>query len=233
VTNKNLKLAAAVTAAMLICRNDTASAENIGPPPGAILDLAGIAVTTNTWEEYSLDFTATLSSTNISFAFRNDPTFFLLDDVSVTSSLNPTVNLIQDGGFEQGARFENAPPGWTFVSFGGASDGSEACECAARTGSFGYTMSNRYAYNAITQAIDTDIGASYKIDFWLDTGAFGPSSYQQLASPDDGYNGMDFLVYAGAVPTLTPKSVPEPGSLALFGAAALAGFALRRRPKVS
>src|SRR5436309_13966830 len=72
---------------------------NCGPPtsPPPILDLNGTPVP-HTYQQYSVNFTATAGSTNISFAFREDPAFLGLDDVSVITGMGP--NLITNGGFE-------------------------------------------------------------------------------------------------------------------------------------
>src|SRR5215475_2075105 len=72
---------------------------NCAPPPGAILDLDGTAIPHN-YQQYSINFMATATTTNISFAFREDPAFLFLDDVSVTTGGGP--NLLLNPGFELG-----------------------------------------------------------------------------------------------------------------------------------
>ena len=57
---------------------------NCAPPPGWILDLAGGAVPNlPSYNNYTVNFTATAATTNVSFAFREDPAFLYFDDVSV------------------------------------------------------------------------------------------------------------------------------------------------------
>ena len=70
---------------------------NCAPPLGAILDLDGTPIP-HTYQQYSVNFTATQASSNISFAFREDPAFLFLDDVSVTTGGGP--NLLLNPGFE-------------------------------------------------------------------------------------------------------------------------------------
>ena len=70
---------------------------NCGPPAGAILDLNGLP-NPNVYTNYSVNFVATATTTNISFALRNDPAFLGLDDESVTLA-GGGQNLIQNGGF--------------------------------------------------------------------------------------------------------------------------------------
>ena len=67
----------------------------------------------HTYTQYSVDFTATAASTNISFAFREDPAFLHLDDVSVILKTGGP-ELILNGGFEAGPVGANAPTNWTF-----------------------------------------------------------------------------------------------------------------------
>src|SRR5208337_4851428 len=66
---------------------------NEPPPSGAILDLAGTAVP-HTYQQYTVNFTASQGSTAISFALREDPAFLSLDDVSVVDVTHPSGNII-------------------------------------------------------------------------------------------------------------------------------------------
>src|SRR5215831_15556082 len=86
---------------------------NCAPPPGAILDLAGTPIP-HAYQQYSVPFVASSTSTNISFAFREDPAFLFLDDVSVAAGAGP--NLLVNGGFELGIVGDNAPLGWTYLN---------------------------------------------------------------------------------------------------------------------
>src|SRR5215471_8213462 len=79
---------------------------NCAPPPGAILDLDGTAIS-HQYTQYTTSFVATATTTNISFAFREDPAFLSLDDVSVTLGGGP--NLLTNPGFESGVVGDNAP----------------------------------------------------------------------------------------------------------------------------
>jgi hypothetical protein len=61
---------------------------------------------------------ATAATTNISFAFREDPAFLSLDDVSVTTGGGPNLHL--NPGFELGIVGNNAPVDWTYLNSFGA-----------------------------------------------------------------------------------------------------------------
>ena len=198
---------------------------NCAPPPGAILDLDGTAIP-HQYTLYSVDFMATGALTNISFAFREDPAFLFLDDVSVTTGGGP--NLLTNGGFELGPANANAPTGWTYLnSFGATFAG--IVSGGARSGSYSYYDGAVQAYDGITQAIPTTIGDLYTISFWLNDNS-NNSTFHRVSTngnvTDTGGNGIDLLVYGGEIPTLQP--IPEPTTLLLLGGGLL-GLARRRR----
>jgi hypothetical protein len=57
-------------------------ASNCPPPAGSvILDLDGTPIP-HSYTPYTVSFTAAAASTNLSFAFREDPAFLLLDNVA-------------------------------------------------------------------------------------------------------------------------------------------------------
>lgn len=185
---------------------------NCVPPAGAILDLDGTAIP-QAYTQYSVDFMAGGTTTNISFAFREDPVFLFLDDVSVTTGGGP--NLLLNGGFEIGPVGANAPTDWTYLNTFGASFAGVLESNNPHTGSNNYFDGAVQAYDGITQAIATTTGTTYTITFWLDDNS-ALTNFSRLSTNGDvsglGGNGADLLVYAGAIPTLAP----EPASIELL-----------------
>ena len=61
--------------------------------------------TANTWQTFSYTFTPTTTGANfVGFAFRQDPAFWTFDNVSLTAA-GSTTNLLTNGGFDNGGRF--------------------------------------------------------------------------------------------------------------------------------
>ncbi len=203
---------------------------NCAPPPGAILDLHSQPIP-GSYMLYSLSFMATDTTTNLSFAFRDDPAFIFLDDVSVSTGGGP--NLLTNPGFEDGPVGSNTPSGWTYLNSFGASFAGFVSTNSPHSGSNNYYDGAVQAYDGITQAIATTIGTIYDVSFWMyensDNDIFRRVSDNGNVT-DTGGNGIDLLVYAGAVPTL--PAVPEPPLYVLLGLGLVAtGWLQRRRAR--
>jgi hypothetical protein len=239
----------AVVAALVFA--STAGAENA--PKGYILDVGAqnnYGVTPLSFESayqqgtsgppltypytyYSQTFTATQTSTTVTFAFRNDPLSFFFDDASVAlSSGGP--NLLADPGFETATVGGNSPAGWTYL----AQSGVQCCDgfvinsydavgnVAGNTNSPGdpnsglnfWTDGVTGGYDGLAQTIATTVGDQYTVGFYLG----GDNIYSGGYRPNFDPPYLDVYVYAGeAFTSSTFNGVPEPASWALM----LAGFA--------
>jgi hypothetical protein len=195
---------------------------NDPPPAGAILDLAGTPIPGGgnfVYQMYSVNFTATSSSTAITFAFREDPAFLYFSNPSVTDLTIGSVNLLVDANFSGGTYTSNGnnltPVGWTYANVYGATYGGvlqSGCG-AGPTGTFGVGFcwydGAVQAYDALTQSIATTPGHNYEISFWLAdnsscmdyTGPIVPCNFSDLSTNGDttdvGGNGIDLLAYTG------------------------------------
>lgn len=219
---KNLKYAL-LAASVLLSANQVQAAIDNPPPSGpVILDLNGTTMPT-TYKQYSTSFQATSTTTNLSFAFRDDSGSLMLDNVSMT--IGGGANLVTNGDFEAaGSLGSSAPTGWTYLnSFGAASGGQVTSGCGV-SGNCYYDGAVG-AYDAITQAIATTIGQTYNVSFWLNES--NSQGYTTFSSTGADYNAVDMVVYAGAIPG---NNVPEPASLALLGIGVI-GLVIARRRK--
>lgn len=217
---QNLIGGAAVALALAVSGPALAAGHNNPPPAGpVVLDLAGGAVP-HTYTQYFANFVASGTSTDLSFAFREDPAFISLDDVVLTTGGGS--NLVANGGFESGIVGNNAPVGWTYLNVFGASAAGVVDNNNPHSGSNNYFDGAVQAYDAITQNIATTSGLTYNLSFWLDDNG-ELTTFQHLSTngdtTDPGGNGIDLIVYAGnGVPV--PGGVPEPATWAMM----LAGF---------
>jgi hypothetical protein len=222
------------TAAFVI--PNRANAQN--PPAGAIFDLATVhpsAFNGSTYTQFSTTFVATASSEYVSFAFREVPAYFSLDDVSVTAA-GSAVNLLADPGFESDTAANlhtNFPVGWNRwiqavdVSAIGEVAGTAfayGCDSGPHAGAYFWCDGSVEGYDALYQQLNgLTIGTTYTITWWLTD-----DSEEAITNPT-----IDLLVYAGtalpagAVPigsSPTPAT-PAPATSVLI-ALGLAGLAL-------
>jgi hypothetical protein len=215
-----------------------AAGHNNPPPAAAIFDLNGQPIT-NVQQLYSVDFSAAVSNTAITFAFRQDPSFSQFSTVSVTDLTTSSGNLLTNGDFSGGvytsAGNSGTPNGWIYANIYGATDGG-----AIETGC-GFGGGNCWfdgavqAYDALSQSIATNIGDNYRISFHFNGGSCGDAAclYSDLSTngnvTDTGGNGIDMLVYAEAGLPIA-GGVPEPATWIMFllGFGAV-GWTLRSR----
>src|SRR3974390_3163850 len=181
---------------------------NNAPPPGAILDLSGTPIpgggNGTTYGFYSVSFQATVPNTAITLAFRDDPAFLSLANVSVVDNANPEVNLLVNGNFGQGVTTSNGnaatPIGGTYVDqyavafAGGIVNGCGAYAVCWYDGAV-------QAYDAISQTIPTNVGDTYTVSFYLAENS-GNATFSSVSTNGDvtntGGNGIDVTVYAQA-----------------------------------
>ena len=187
------------------------------PPSGPhVLDLNSQALPSG-YTLYNATFTATTTSSVISFVFRHDPGWFAFDAASVSTAGG--ANLLANGGFESGTM-----AGWNFfaqtgvthtgfVGNAGSSVGSLAWNPPVFQGNFDWLDGPANGYDGITQTIATTVGVTYNISFELNQHVTQPvtaTRFQQISTNGQAGvlgNGIDMLVYAGAnAPSTDPSS---------------------------
>ena len=210
-----------------------ASPVNLPPPVGAILDLNGQPIT-NSQQSYSVNFTAGVASTAVTFAFRQDPSFESFSNASVVDLTHPSGNILLNGDFALGTIGTSNATNWTYANIYGATFGGVLQTGCGVGGSNCWYDGAVQAYDAISQTILTQIGDVYQISFNLNGGDGGPN-YSRLSTNGDvtdiGGNGIDVLVYAQAGLPIA-GSVPEPSTWAMLilGFVGIGFMAYRRKP---
>jgi hypothetical protein len=202
---------------------------NLPPPSGAILDLDGGLIPHGAPQTYTVDFTAAIANTAITMAFREDPAFVFVSNITLMDLTNPSGNILLNGDFATGDL-----GAWTYANVYGATFGgvvTSSCE--------GYFSHCWYdgavqAYDAISQTVATNVGDVYELSFDA-TDNSGLGNWSALSTNGNvtgtGGNGADILAYAqeGLPP---PGSTPEASTWAMMilGFAGL-GFVGYRRAK--
>ena len=234
-------------AAALIAMPAHAQTNNSPPTGPLILDLAGQPVP-SAYTYYVASFTALQATTFLTFAFRDDPGHFELDDTFLADSNASNTNLLANPGFEARAA-GSAPSPWVYfdqsnITYNGYTNTGGA-KFSPRTGSNYWDDGATGGYDGIYQSVATTVGDTYTIGFYLnEIGTNGtqanpkpnePANSQQTCTNGNSAlgngtrcNGVDLLVFAGDSIPATATSIPEPASVTLFGLA-LTSLALVRR----
>lgn len=218
-------------AVFIVCSIEKQSfAMNQPPPAGAILDLNGLPIPGQgngaTYQSYSVNFTAALNSTAITFAFRDDPAFLSFENASVIDLTTSSGNLLTNGNFSGGTYLDNGnsntPNGWTYANIYGATFGGGVTTCS--NGSSCWYDGAVGAYDAISQTIGTTIGSNYDISFLLAENS-GESTFSSLSTnglSGTSGNGIDVTAYAQA--GLPLAATPEPPTFWLMATGLLGMF---------
>ncbi len=155
-----------VLASIVLLMGSVAAFADYPPPAGAILDLNGQPIPYSA-QLYTVDFTAALANTNITFAFRDDPAFISFSDASLVDLTTSSGNLLLNGDFSSGTSGSSNIPDWTYANIYGASSGGQLSSSCGYNGSNCWYDGAVGAYDAISQTVATNVGNQYQVSFYL------------------------------------------------------------------
>ena len=177
------------------------------------------------WTQYTYTVVATESTSSLTFLFRQDPAYWYLDTVSVTQGAGP--NLLTNGDFSSNPFAINRTSGpWRFVGQPGLNAaGAWYTEIPGQGDQSGMWRDGAVGgVDGITQTINTTIGATYNVSFYLMGESGTPSIFAAyFGSIPASFGGINLVDANGA-------AVPEPSALSLL-ALGLGGLAVMRRRK--
>jgi hypothetical protein len=125
---------------------------------------------------YSILYTAIANETMITFAFRQDPAYWAIDDISVRNKISG-IEVLQNGDFEnetfapfsycnqQGVNVVVLPPG-----------------NQSHSGSYAFVDPTPYAPDYISQMLILTIGQVYNVTFWVLNAGGPPNSFMVMMS---------------------------------------------------
>ena len=215
LAQRGVVLAAAAGAQKIPPENDPGN--NNPPPADAILDLSGTPIPgggNNTYQMYTVNFTAALPNTAITFAFRDDPAFISFSNPSVMDLTTPGGgNLLANPNFSGGT---STP--WVYANMYGATfGGAVTANCGVGgPGNYCWYDGAVQAYDAISQTIATTSGHQYQISFLVaENSGCGTCNFSDVSTngdtTDTGGNGINVTVYAqaGLPPVATMACTPD------------------------
>ncbi|CAF1491182.1 unnamed protein product [Didymodactylos carnosus] len=128
---------------------------------------------------YQYTYRATSNLTTLTFAFRQDPSYWCLDDISVImSNSSNNVNIISNGGFESGS-LEN----YTICNPSGTQPSGRSTQTYAYSGNYSYVDGSYASGDYLTQTFITVRQKQYRIGFWLKNSGYSPNSVNVTISP--------------------------------------------------
>ena len=176
------------------------------------------------YTQFTYNVTATESTSSLTFLFRQDPDYWYLDSVSVTKGGG--FNLLTNGDFSSDPFSTSRTSGpWKFVGQPGLNAAGMWYGGAGQDGQIGKWGDGAVGgVDGITQTINTTIGDTYNVSFYLKGSSGTPSVFAAyFGAIPTSYGGINLVDANGA-------AVPEPSALSLL-VVGLGGLAMMRRRK--
>ena len=176
-----------------------AVAQNLPPPPNAVLNLNGQALPT-AYKQYTTTFTAVSTTTYVTFNFRDDPAYIYFSNPTVVDQTASGPNLLADSNFASGTT------GWTVINpFGAPYNGTVDCGGVGQNGAkCAWYDGATQAYDSLSQLLTTVPGHVYLVSFYAWENSGSRSNYSTLSTngntTNTGGNGIDITINAAPQP---------------------------------
>jgi len=125
---------------------------------------------------YSVLYTAVTNETIITFAFRQDPAYWAIDDISMKDEISG-IEVLQNGDFEN----ETFAP-FSYCNQQGVNVAISSPGNQSHTGSYAFVDFTPYAPDYISQMLILTIGQVYNVSFWLLNAGGPPNSFMVMMS---------------------------------------------------
>ena len=113
------------------------------------------------WTQYKFNYTApSVTTAKLTFSLRNDPSFWYLDDVSVTNSSGG--ELLSNGDFEQGTLVN-----WNYCNPNNASSAGFVTGLVSYNGWYSYKDGSVGSPDYLSQTFSVQPNNKYSVKFWL------------------------------------------------------------------
>ena len=181
VYRRAVALAVCTAIALTLCRVGPLKAQE-----ATLLNLQN--ATSSPLTMYSYTYTAVLSQTYITFQFRQDPSYYNLDNVSITP-LGSSTALAVNGDFEGSTTpmgGQLVPNGWTFIGQAGLQAGGTVGSGCGVSASACWHDGSVGGVDGLFQSFATTIGSQYTISFFLaNLGAGTNEAVVQVGASED------------------------------------------------
>jgi hypothetical protein len=125
---------------------------------------------------YSVLYTAVDNETMITFAFRQDPAYWVIDDISVQDETSG-IEVLQNGDFED----ETFAP-FSYCNQQGVNVAIPPPGNQSHAGSYAFVDFTPYTPDYISQMLILTIGRVYNVTFWLLNADGPPNSFMVMMS---------------------------------------------------
>jgi hypothetical protein len=141
--------------------------------PVVLLDISNAA--NFFYQLYLYSFVATTTNSTMTFALRQDPNYWYLDDISVFGNGQQMWN---NGGFETGL----LNPYYTICNPCAASYSGSLSSANPHSGFYNYQDGSVRCSDYVFQSFTTVVGVNYNISFWLSNAGGTPNSATVIIS---------------------------------------------------